>query len=92
MAKVFIEESTLTNIGDAIRSKTGKTALIPTLDMPDEIRSISSGGGNTLKNLLDATQSAQYLFYDYHGSSVDDLIQPSDTSNVTKMTQMFRGC
>lgn len=53
---------------------------------------ISGGGGNTLKNLLDATKSCYYLFSYYTGASVDDLIQPSDTENVTNMIGMFRDC
>lgn len=40
MANVFIEETTMSNIGDAIRSKTGKTALILPADMPKEINSL----------------------------------------------------
>lgn len=45
MSKVFIEETTLTNIGAAIREKTGKNDLIAPGDMPREIRGIVSGGG-----------------------------------------------
>ena len=45
MAKVFIQESTLTAIGDAIRSKTGKTELIDPANMSTEIASITTGGG-----------------------------------------------
>lgn len=45
MAKVFIEESTLTNIGNSIRNKTGKTELIDPALMSAEIDSISSEGG-----------------------------------------------
>ena len=44
MSKVAINEITLTNIGDAIREKTGKTDLIAPGDMPAEIASISTGG------------------------------------------------
>lgn len=47
---------------------------------------------NTLKNLLDATKSCYYLFKNYNGVSVDDLIQPNDTENVTDMTYMFYNC
>ena len=50
---------------------------------------ISGGGGNTLKNLLDATKQTGYLFHGYMGTSVDDLIQYSDTENVIKMNHMF---
>ena len=41
MAKIFIEESTLSAIGDSIRAKTGKTDMIPPLNMPTEIEAIS---------------------------------------------------
>ena len=43
----------------------------------------------TLKAVLDATKSAGYLFNLYTGTSVDGLITPSDTSNVTNMSAMF---
>lgn len=45
MSKVFIEESTLTSIGDAIRSKTGETGLIAPLDMATAISNLTAGGG-----------------------------------------------
>ena len=45
MSKVSIEESTLSAIGDAIRKKTGESALLSPLDMPTAIGSISGGGG-----------------------------------------------
>ena len=51
MGKVFIEESTLTAIGDSIRAKTGKTDMISPLQMPTEIASIQSGGGATMKTV-----------------------------------------
>lgn len=44
---------------------------------------------NTLKNLLDATKSADYLFYEYQGTSVDGLIQYSDTENVESIARTF---
>lgn len=47
---------------------------------------------NTLKKLLDATKSCYYLFNEYKGISVDDLIQPNDTENVTNMEYMFNNC
>lgn len=45
MAKVFIEESTLTNIGNAIRNKTGKSELLSPASMVTEIEAIQTGGG-----------------------------------------------
>ena len=44
MPKVFIEETTLTAIGNAIREKTGKTELIDPANMHNEIASIETGG------------------------------------------------
>lgn len=43
--KLFIQPETLYNIGDAIRNKTGKSAYISPLDMPQAIMDIPSGGG-----------------------------------------------
>jgi len=42
MSKVLIEESTLTAIGDSIRSKTGGSDLIAPGDMPSEISGITT--------------------------------------------------
>lgn len=47
---------------------------------------------NTLKKFLDARKSASYLFVNYTGTSVDDLIQYSDTENVNDMGYIFNGC
>lgn len=48
MAVRKINESTLTAIGNAIRSKTGGSALINPEDMASEIESIETGGGMSL--------------------------------------------
>lgn len=45
MSKYVIDSETLTDIADAIREKTGKSALMTPLEMPGEVRSISGGGG-----------------------------------------------
>ena len=44
MAKVFIEETTLSAIGDAIRTKTETTELINPADMAEKIEGITTGG------------------------------------------------
>ena len=46
MAKCFIEDTTLTSIGDAIRAKTGGTDLMIPSAMPAAIEGIISGGGS----------------------------------------------
>ena len=48
MAKILIDESTLTDIGNAIRKKKGTSGLIPTPNMKNEILSISGGGGTSI--------------------------------------------
>ena len=82
----------LTDVANAIRTKTGTTQPINAQNFSTEILNIPSGGENTLKNLLDATHSCYYLFASYKGTSVDDLIQPSDTENVTNISSMFSYC
>lgn len=57
MSKVFIEESTLTAIGDAIRGKTGATELIAPLDMPSEIEGIVGGGGGDNEKFIDLVET-----------------------------------
>ena len=49
MSKYIVDESSLTAIGDAIREKTGGTELIPFTDMPNEIASITTGGGSGIE-------------------------------------------
>ena len=63
MAKIFIEESTLSAIGNSIRAKTGKTDMIPPLNMPTEIASIQTGGSSTVT-------TGDVNFYDYDGTLV----------------------
>ena len=59
MANVFIEEGTLTAIGNAIRAKTGKEDKILPADMPAEIEGISSesGGDNYYDAFWDTFQN-----------------------------------
>ena len=47
---------------------------------------------NTLKRLLDATKTANYLFNDYKGNNIADLISYGDTSLVTTAERMFQSC
>lgn len=58
MSKVFIEEESLTAIGNAIRTKTGDTSplSVPT-GMVNAIASISGGGGVDINSLKRVTSS-----------------------------------
>ena len=82
-------------IRTAINSKGGTlTTSNKFSDYATAINNIQSGGGGggSLKTLLDATKSCYYLFSNYTGTSVDDLISYSDTSSVTDMASMFSNC
>ena len=80
-------------IRTAINNKGGTLTTTDTFaSYPSAIDSLPSGGGGSLKTLLDATQSCYYLFRDYSGTSVDELISFSDTSSVTDMNGMFNRC
>lgn len=53
MAEIYtIKKETLDGIGDAIRTKTGETELIPPEDMPDKIKSITTGSGETVETVI----------------------------------------
>ena len=80
-------------IRTAINNKGGTLTTTDTFaSYPSAIDSLPSGGGGSLKALLDATKSCYYLFYFYKGESVNDLISYNDTENVTNMQEMFREC
>ena len=64
MAKIFIEESTLSAIGNSIRAKTGRANMIPPLNMPAEIESIQTSGGSSTVTTGDVN------FYDYDGTLI----------------------
>ena len=79
-------------IRTAINNKGGTLTTTDTFaSYPSAIDNLPSGG-NTLKTLLDATKSTAYLFRNYNGTSVNDLITYSDTSSVTTMHNMFTSC
>ena len=80
-------------IRTAINNKGGTLTTTDTFaSYPSAIDSLPSGGGGSLKTLLDATKSCYYLFYNYSGTSIDGLISYNDTENVTIMNYMFYNC
>lgn len=82
----------LKDVADSIRTKTGTTELINAQDFSAKILSIQTGGGNSLKNLLDTTKTTKYLFSSYEGNDITNLIQYNDTSEVTNMSYMYQWC
>ena len=89
MSKVFIEESTLTAIGDAIRGKTGGTDLIAPLNMPTEINGISTG--TTLPEeayVITGNCNSRFKTNNWNWY-IDTCGSQVTTNNITDCTQMF---
>ena len=98
MANVFIEASTMTAIGDAIRAKTGGMAQIYPEDMPAQIASITTGGSGDGSDLvryvtfLDEDGSELYRMPVLVGDDCKDPVTHGDISKPTKEstnTQVF---
>lgn len=60
MAKVFIEEQTLTDIADAVRGKNGTTEPIRTVELATAIENLPTGGGD----VADESKPVKYIDYD----------------------------
>lgn len=92
MAKVFIEETTLTAIGDAIREKEGTTALVPVNDMATRISAIQGGGGGAdiPEEAFLATGNCAYRFanggWDWF---LNSYINKLTTINILNADHMF---
>lgn len=89
MSKVFIEESTLTAIGDAIRDKEGSTDLIAPLDMASKITNLPSGGEELPEEAFNLTGNCVYRFA-YNGwnwfiNKYGNRITTKDISNPSSM-------
>ena len=77
MSKVFIEESTLTAIGNAIRAKEGSTALIAPGNMATKIANLPTGGGGEV--IVDDL-GLELITAENHGSTITAL--PSGITNI----------
>ena len=92
MSKIFIEESTLTSIGNAIRNKTGSTEMIAPLDMPTKISSIETGGGggDLPAEALDISGDCQYRFsYDNWNWFIDTYGNSISTHDISSLNSAF---
>ena len=83
-----------TAIANSIRNKTGGTDAIIADDFPEAIDGIQTGGGvDKIQRYIELNgNSAQYMFYRFNGTSVDELMDGVATSNVTDMSYMFQSC
>lgn len=84
MGTVYLQDSTLSAIGNAIRSKTGESGLLLPSQMPSAIQGITTGGGGggegiDAKSILENPKILEGLNY---GGLLDDLL-PDDKFIVT---------
>lgn len=101
MSAYFIQKETLASIGDAIREKTGETALISPVDMPEIIEDITTGLPNGTEwtcASLDIAYNGNALIYYCNGmwfasstSSVSDLVYSKDGINWQYTNLMNKG-
>jgi hypothetical protein len=86
MSKVFIEESTLTSIGDAIREKNGTTDMIAPLNMATAITNLPSGGGTMVwENVAEMTTNGKYNISKYLEKHNQLIVFITYNSNVYAM-------
>lgn len=91
MSKLFIEESSLTAIGDAIRNKTGGSELLSPAAMVTAIESIEGGGGGLIApNPLVISGQAMNMF---SGNTWNWVIEQwghnMETQGLTQTQNMF---
>ena len=85
--KYKIDSETLTDIADAIRAKTGDSASMTPLEMPDEIASISGGGDNWSQYIRRLTNT----FYPLSNTAEEAVPSPLelDLPNCEQISQAF---
>ena len=93
MSKVFIDESTLTTIGNAIRAKAGTTELIAPQNMGEAITNLPSGGGGDLpEEAFLVTGNCNYKFTGGWDWFIRDYGNRITTKDIETSSRMFQAC
>lgn len=83
MANVYLKDTTLKSIGNAIREKTGETGLLLPSEMANAIANISGGGGGidlptpgkSKVAMYEGSSSSKYMYIDDNIAMYPDKIQ-----------------
>lgn len=86
MSKVYLEDSTLTNIANAIRAKTGDSELITPANMPTAIGNIS--GGSELHTAVIYPFTRTTISNIYHVSSVGTIKMKDYVTDFSKLVNI----
>lgn len=91
MSKVSIERNTLTAIADAIRDKTGSTDTMTPGEMPGQIYSITTGGGEEYDGtIVFENQTGNMMFgYGAWDKFIEQYGDKVSVSNITNAEFMF---
>lgn len=95
MGKVVINETTLTAIGDAIRTQTGGTDLIAPGDMPAEILAIEGGGTGyvpTDEDLIYTGYLNNLFSEDRNKWLLENYKDRIKIQNATNLSSVFSSC
>lgn len=77
MATVYLKDTTLTSIGNAIREKTNTTTQYLPSEMPNAIASIAVGGGGSSDSGLILPEAGDKVWVDANGLSQEYMTVPT---------------
>lgn len=86
---VYLSKSSLVNIADAIRAKTGSTRKMKVADMPSKINGILTSGSIPAEGLNISGKMTNRFMYNYWNWYLEDYKEQISITNVTDASGMF---